>query len=278
MMILNENLPPLETDRLSKRTDETWNEWFHRNPGMYHACVFDYGIISGNDDDTALVAVIRNDVINRLNRLEEAVARAKSPHGICLSGAARGADALWGEAAVSAGSQALHWSFPGHAARAKNTEGIGLIASLSPLTTEIASGPMSAVARVMGRRLTNKPEIRSLLLRNWFQIAWSDSVYAVSDFKNGNVEGGTAWAVEAFRLKKSGNAWVFIQAENRWYVSSAGEEFVPDPLPPVPSDIWAGIGRRDLKESGIKAIHEMGRRMKEEYADTQENSAGLTHG
>ena len=194
--------------------------------------------------------------------LHQSVQRGGARGDLCLSGGAIGADLAWGRVAVAAGMSVLHWSFQGH--RVDAGPELGSIARISDATLEAAAGPMRHVAQAIKRQLSVRHGTRQLLLRNWFQVAWSDSLYAISKVNaDDEVAGGTAWAVQAFRQRGTGSAWVFCQERAGWLASHEGGGFQPVASEdvPVPQGIWAGIGTRDIDEAGLTAIDGLGARM-----------------
>ena len=242
-----------------------WNEYFAENPYLYEVVMAHTGFSdvfgrAGGACQAEEIQRIADAARHRLSVLRDAVVRASAPHGACLSGAALGADIAWGRGATAAGMNALHWSFPGQQkerdAQLWDDARDGRRAVLSDATLELAAGPMLRVRDALKRRLPDGGNVRRLLLRNWFQVAWSDSLYAVSTMVDGEVKGGTAWAVEAFRQRKEGSAFVFCQETNAWSASHAGGPWstISDYHVPPPEGIWAGIGSRDLKTNGLEAI------------------------
>lgn len=211
---------------------------------------------------------------SRLDALRNSLEKGAANGDVCISGAAKGCDLLWGEAAVEAGMEAVHWSFADH--RTPFVSGVhGRLCRLSHDTLELAAPAMEKVARLIGRRLSHAPHVRPLLLRDFFQVAWSQSLYAVSTFKpDGQVDGGTAWAVGAFRMLAQGNAYLYCQTSRQWFISASGQAWEPTMLEdiPVPQGIWAGIGTREPEASGRGAIAAMSARM---FAGLQ-NQAGCT--
>lgn len=91
-----------------------------------------------------------------------------------------------------------------------------------------------------------------LLARNWCQVKYSDSVYAISIRKN-NKEffGGTMWAIQmAILINKS--VYVFDQEKEQWYFWN-NDKFEVCVTPRLSLN-FAGIGTREINEAGIKAI------------------------
>jgi len=171
---------------------------------------------------------------------------------ICLSGGAEGADILWGKCAKATGFQVIHWSFSGHKSNAEKQD----IFYLNDQQLEEADAACLQASKNLKRYFPPKNKfIQNLLRRNYYQVAWSDSVYAISTIQNGMVMGGTGWAVQMFLDRHDNapcNAYVFCQNECRWYKWDGLWNTIYEP--PTPSGIWAGVGSRDLKTTGKLAI------------------------
>lgn len=126
------------------------------------------------------------------------------------------------------------------------------------------------------KTLNRKPEAyKSLLSRNWMQVKNADEVFAIAkkvDIKPDRskplgenvedksrqsfatiVDGGTGWAVQmAIDAKKT--VHVFDQSRKEWLVSRDGDKILrPEETPTLTKD-FAGIGTREIDESGKKAI------------------------
>jgi len=89
-----------------------------------------------------------------------------------------------------------------------------------------------------------------LLARNWIQVKNADSIYAISTIKNKKVSGGTGWACQ-MAIDSDKELYVFDQNKEQWYYWNNG--FVVCTTPKLTKN-YAGIGSRDINESGINAI------------------------
>jgi hypothetical protein len=101
---------------------------------------------------------------------------------------------------------------------------------------------------------TRNSYINSLLRRNWFQVANSDSVFAISRIENNRVSGGTGWAVQ-MAIDKGINVFVFCQLARRWFKYSS--LFWIECETPVLTNNFAGIGTREIDQNGIIAIEDV---------------------
>lgn len=175
---------------------------------------------------------------------------------ICLSGGAEGADLQFGMTAGSLGHTVIHFSYAGHRTRAPEVEVVRL-------TEEqlLAADPHLAKANETLKRrwpIAGKPWIANLLRRNYYQVADSERLYAVSKIERGIVAGGTAWAVQMFIDIHGGDeTYVFDQVQNEWFQYD-GTGFSLMFKPPVqPHGIYTGIGSRELETNGKEAIRSL---------------------
>lgn len=180
---------------------------------------------------------------------------------ICLSGGAQGADAQWGMNAGRDGQSVIHWSFEGHQHFVAEQE----IVRLSEEQLLIADPFLKAAAK--GKKSSypgsRSEKVKNLLRRNYYQIAWAESVYAVSTITNGKVDGGTGWAVQMYLDRHAKLAlleplplFVFDQSQGVWYQYIGGWKALTG-APSKPQGIWAGIGTRDLNDAGKWAIRNL---------------------
>jgi hypothetical protein len=176
---------------------------------------------------------------------------------LCLSGAARGADALWGELARQAGHAVVHWSFEGH----RRDPAAGELVELAPEQLATADPALATAAGALGRRWPPRSAYAAKLLRrDYFQAAWNSALYAVADLeRRGRISGGTAWAAQIFIERFAGQAcpaYLFDQRQRHW-AAWEGAGWTSIASPPPPDGIWAGIGSRSLAPEGAAAIREL---------------------
>ena len=180
---------------------------------------------------------------------------------LCLSGGAKGADAQWGMTAGCSGHMVIHWSFAGHKPYAPDSE----VVRLSDEQLKVADPSIVRANQTLKRRVPyDKTWLMNLIRRNYYQIKWSQSVYAVGFLRNGNVDGGTAWATQMYmdRFLKDNEdisqckLYLFDQLSRTWYFWN-NDWSKMDGQPPKPSGIWAGIGTRDLNDDGKNAIRKL---------------------
>lgn len=180
---------------------------------------------------------------------------------LCLSGGAKGADSQWGMTAGSAGHSVIHWSYGGHRAPVPEVE-------LVRLTNEqlLVADPYLHTANKTLKRVvpTWKPWLCNLLRRNFYQVKWTQRVYAVGKFgRDGLVDGGTAWAVQMYLDRFYENdepyekceLYFYDQDSDNWLKWQVAERtWAVIDTPPKPHGVWTGIGTRELTDAGKSAI------------------------
>jgi hypothetical protein len=212
---------------------------------------------------------------------------AKLADNVCLSGGASGADVTWGNAAASVGHQVVHWSFKGHKSHDPDNTYI-----LTDDELHEADDFLKEANLTLKRRLNFKKRFIKLLQRNWFQVKYADSVYAVGtlnenaviyDPRVGNdatyhlthdrvdrlgVNGGTAWAcqlyLDKYRRELGQNEFCLIfydQLRREMYTYSpirgCWMPYTHTSLMGKPSGVYAAIGSRDLYTNGVAFIKEV---------------------
>jgi hypothetical protein len=104
------------------------------------------------------------------------------------------------------------------------------------------------------------PYVRNLLSRNWFQVKNSDAVYAIGTFDGycqERVSGGTGWTVQ-MAIDEGKDVFFFDQNDSVWYMYCYEDgEFERVQKIPKLTENFAGVGTRNINESGINAIQEV---------------------
>ena len=180
---------------------------------------------------------------------------------ICWSGGADGADVAWGKAASAVGHEVRHVSFKGHKG-SKLPE-----AWVIPPDRLLTADPILKMANsVLKRAFPSHSEfVDNLLRRNYWQVNDSDSIYAIAgiDYEHGSVFGGTAWAIECFKIlyPNSDKIFVYDSRLDNWFQwdleSGLYGAWKVIEKPPVPTGKWTGIGSRELDENGYNAINSL---------------------
>jgi hypothetical protein len=182
---------------------------------------------------------------------------------ICFSGGAEGADLQWGMMAGRNNFSVIHWSFDGHKVSAPECE----VVRLSQPQLDEADSYLRRANKTLKRKFpTSNQYTNNLLRRSWYQVSATNAVYAVGTKDHlGNVDGGTAWAVQMYMdrflidkepiencklyfFDQSNHAWWQWNGE-KWYGLSSGA--------PRPSGVWTGIGSRNLTDAGKWAIRKL---------------------
>lgn len=179
---------------------------------------------------------------------------------MCLSGGAKGADVTWGLTAESVGHDVVHWSFSNHNPFADN-----YICELNEEQLRTADPFLELANKSINRKWpTSNTHVNNLLRRNFYQVYWSDSVYAVASFINDNsvlkISGGTAWACQMFLDRwlyttskiEDVPLYFFDQISKTWYTWTGQWKAIHQP--PKPSGVYAGIGTREITDAGMQAI------------------------
>jgi hypothetical protein len=171
----------------------------------------------------------------------------------CLSGGADGADLMWGKTAKARGHGVIHFSFARHRVDAPAEE----VVRLNPELLTAADAYCLQANKFLNRKYPPKSTfVQNLLRRDYYQIESAQRVYAVSTFKDGQVDGGTAWAVTMFLMKHNFapcDAFVFDQDASFWSRWN-GDGWSRIYEPPKPFGIYAGIGKRKINPVGKLAI------------------------
>jgi hypothetical protein len=116
----------------------------------------------------------------------------------------------------------------------------------------------------------------NLLARNWAQVKYSDQVFAIghiiepgkktikgyySKSKIQTVDGGTGYCTQ-MSISNYRMVYVFEQDKDKWFrwsYTSLKFELCGTP-PTISSENFAGVGTREIKPNGIKAIEDLYKR------------------
>lgn len=169
---------------------------------------------------------------------------------ILFSGAAKGAEEVFGAAAERHGIEEVNFTFEGH--NDSRTRGIRVLTQ-----AELKQGDVSLtyVGRLMNRTFTDTPLFRKILQSIWHQINNGAEIYVVGQIlDDGTVKGGTGWGAEFAKLCNK-PLFVFDQDKDHWYrwTGDAWEESTPK----ITHTRISGTGTRVLKPNGSKAINDL---------------------
>lgn len=179
---------------------------------------------------------------------------------ICFSGGAEGADLEWGNVAKKNGHEVRHFVFANH----KGSDHPDAVV-VTPEELEVGDRTLELANEILGRSFpAHSNYVTNLLRRNFWQVVDSDAVYAVAGLDptkdNKVLIGGTAWAVECFKIlhPDSDRIFVYDSWKDQWYrwtiAAWPSFEKVSRNEIPKPSGKWTGIGSRDLDSKGREAI------------------------
>jgi hypothetical protein len=181
---------------------------------------------------------------------------------ICFSGGAAGADHAWGLVAADNGHSVIHFTFSNH--RPATDQNLQLLSQ-----TELyeADAYVAKAAKSMKRRYPSaKDMVNNLLRRNWYQVRFAESVYAVAKLEVDDpgalkISGGTAWACQMYvdRWYEERNfpeckLYLFDMNTNTWM--QWWETWITIDMPPKPQGRYAGIGSREITDQAVRAIFE----------------------
>ena len=172
----------------------------------------------------------------------------------CYSGGADGSDLVFENECIKHNIEIVAWSFYGHNTKSKHK------VLLTKEELDEGYEHVKIANKTLNRYIYNlSPYVMKLLNRDWFQVKNSEAIFAIGYLhKNMKiVDGGTGWACQqAIDNKKS--VYVFDQNFNHWYKfnyeNDIFEKYIG--IPDLTGN-FAGIGTRDIKENGIKAIKDL---------------------
>ena len=175
------------------------------------------------------------------------------------SGGAIGSDTVWGEIGFKYGVENKHYWY-------KNKTPNG--------NTEILEGDaiegqkkVTIAARQMGRIAQTHQVRDERLIRNWCQVKYSDSVFAITTMLSVGDEmnygkkalirqgkGGTGYAIQ-MAINENKPVFVYDQVRKGWFKNINGV-WSKSEIPTLPIN-FSGIGTRDINKDGIQAIKDV---------------------
>jgi hypothetical protein len=159
------------------------------------------------------------------------------------SGGAVGSDTMWGEFGGQYGVVSEHYW---HKKRTENGN--------HEITEEEFEEGKEHVLKA-NETLHRQPyKYMSLLARNYMQVKNSDEIFAIGQFKNKVVDGGTGWAVQ-MAIDDGKPVNFYDQNHDVWGRYTNGKWLQIDT--PVLTKDFAGIGTRKLNENGLIAIKDV---------------------
>lgn len=166
------------------------------------------------------------------------------------------------------GHQVIHFVFPEYKSpcRAYIVPNVTTV-NLDNRMLEIADTYLQRANNTLKRYLPNKKYKRDTLRRNYYQIKWTNAVYAIGNWekepRNNKIEGGTAWACEMYlneiqkNVKQESRLYFFEQDEMHWYHAEVQKDRIlwnRIGAPPSPKGHYTAIGTGFLSEEGKSEI------------------------
>ena len=183
------------------------------------------------------------------------------------SGGAVGADSVWGDIGKEYGVTSNHYY---HGERSQFNAPGGNTEITEADYNEGRFKAAQAAKRNYGYQYSAMKDDR--LIRNWNQVKYADAIFAIGSIvergekvfpsrrddtriaTNPTVTGGTGYAV-GMAILEGKPVHVFDQNKNQWYTWD-GNNFVVENTPTLTQN-FAGIGTREINESGKNAIREV---------------------
>jgi len=184
---------------------------------------------------------------------------------VCHSGGADGADTYWETIGDNYGVKTKAYSYKTKYHTTENK------VEISDSDYEEGVKEITKANRTLNRYGIHK--FMNLLARNWSQVKYSDEVFAIGTIvepgKKGSkgfynksefqvVDGGTGYAVQ-MAINNGKFVYVFEQDKDKWFRwSYTSLKFIEVTKPlKISYENFAGIGTREIKPNGIKAIEEI---------------------
>ena len=167
---------------------------------------------------------------------------------VLYSGAARGAEAAFGEAAEKHDLAEVNFTFEGHADA--RTRGIRVLTPAELLHGDVS---LAYVSRLMHREYRNSPLFKKVLQSIWHQVNHGQEIYVVGRIlEDGTVKGGTGWGAEFAKLCNK-PLYVFDQEKDGWFHWN-GTGWDAHEGPVITHTSFTGTGTRYLEANGRAAI------------------------
>ncbi len=183
----------------------------------------------------------------------------------CHSGGAVGSDTYWESIGIKHGVKVRAYSY-----KTKYHISVNKV-EISDEDYNNGVDEVNKANRHLGRFGIQK--YMNLLARNWAQVKYSNEVFAIgyivdpgkksnkgyySKSKFQTVDGGTGYAV-MMAINNMNKVFVFDQDKEKWYRwSYDGMKFIEmGNVPTITSENFAGIGTREINQSGIDAINDV---------------------
>lgn len=159
------------------------------------------------------------------------------------SGGAIGSDTVWDEIGKQYGVISKHYWY------GKRTPN----GNIEITKEEFEEGKQHVL--LANETLHRRPEkYMNLLARNYNQVRYSEEIFAISTIQGNQVKGGTGWAVQ-MAIDDNKPVHVFDLATKKWFIwKETG--WIETEIPVLTLN-FAGIGTREIDQSGINAIKDV---------------------
>lgn len=189
--------------------------------------------------------------IELFNLLNE---ESKNAMNVCYSGGASGSDRFFGIWATENEHELLHYGFKGHKYQGHDIK-YNVIVPQELLNSEIIKNMLNNANDTLKRKVPIFGYVYNLLARNYYQVLNTECVYCMVEnvYKN-TVSGGTAWAVEMYRIsndKPQIYAYSIITRKVYEY-DYRQDKFIEVFYVPTPKGRWTGIGTRNATSKDMK--------------------------
>lgn len=175
------------------------------------------------------------------------------------SGGAIGSDTMWSNIGKEYGIVSNHY-YSGNKTPNGNIE-------ISEADKVEGQQKVTIAARQMGRIEPNQQVRNELLIRDWAQVKYADSVFAITTMLSVGDEmnygkkakirqgkGGTGYAMQ-MAINEGKPVYIYDQVRKQWYKNIDGKWSTSDV--PVLTNNFAGIGTREINQDGIQAIKDV---------------------
>ena len=246
-----------------------WQEWARQNPELIEELRTKAAGKTLTDqfaDTRVSQARALADILNSTNTKSETIEEApifennetsiQDSYSLA-SGDAVGSDAAWTSAAREVGIKNIrNFSTKSYDALSEEEK------------KEADSEYLKAATELSRPALSNTTYKGKLVRRNWLQVKNADAIFAIGSIvnslergksglnysKHAVVDGGTGYAVQ-MAINNNKPVHVFDQDKGKWFTWKDGN-FVEEPSP-VLTERFAGIGTRQINDSGRAAIKEI---------------------
>ena len=171
--------------------------------------------------------------------------------GILFSGGAPGAESEFGACAERHGIEEVNFTFEGH--KIERHRGVRVLNHEELLAGDVS---LEYVSRLMYRRYTEGPTLRSVLQTLWYQVNSGQEIYVIGTIlDDGTVRGGTGWGAEFAKLCNK-PLYVFDQEHDGWFHwdRTAWQSLATAEAPVITHPHFTGTGTRTLRDNGKEAI------------------------